>query len=67
LPFKNKIIPIAANLYGLKINEVSPLNTARKINKKPILLIHSRNDKFIPYTNSEEIFKSMKNSPNTVL
>jgi fermentation-respiration switch protein FrsA (DUF1100 family) len=67
LPFKDKIIPITANLYGLKINEVSPMNTARRINKKPILLIHSRNDKFIPYTNSEDIFKSLEDNPNRVL
>jgi fermentation-respiration switch protein FrsA (DUF1100 family) len=67
LPLKNKIIPITASLYGLKINEVSPMNTARKINKKPILLIHSKSDKFIPYRNSEDIFKSIEYNPNTAL
>lgn len=67
LPFKDKIISMTANVYGLKINEVSPMNTVRKIRKKPIFLIHSKNDQIISCMNSKEILKSLEDNPNATL
>lgn len=63
-PFKNNAILGVAKLYHLNVDEVSPMNTVKNISKKPIFLIHSKNDRFIPYTNSEAIFKSISDKSN---
>lgn len=64
-PFKNKILILLSKIYGVNINEASPINTVTHIATKPIFLIHSKNDKVIPYTNSEAIFNLIKNNSNS--
>ena len=61
LPFKEKAIFWAAKLYGINVSKVSPMNTVKNITKQPLLLIHGKSDRFISYTNSEEIFKLSNN------
>lgn len=63
MPFKYKIAYITTRLCGIEINKVSPMNTAKHLSQKPIFLIHGKNDRIIPYANSEEIFQSIKNNP----
>lgn len=60
-PFKSYAIIRIAELYDLNISQVSPMSTVKNIAKKPIFLIHSKNDKFISYTNSEAIYQSLQN------
>ncbi|MBF8983235.1 alpha/beta fold hydrolase [Lutibacter sp. B2] len=63
-PFKNKILILLSKIYGVNINEASPINTVKHIPTKPIFLIHSKNDHVIPYTNSVAIFNLVKNNSN---
>ncbi len=65
IPFKSQGIMLTAKLYGVDFSEVSPINTVQKFTEQPILLIHGKCDKFISYTNSEEIFKLARNNPVT--
>ncbi|PAB61161.1 alpha/beta hydrolase [Anaeromicrobium sediminis] len=65
-PYKNKVIIMIAKIYDLNIDEVSPMRTVKNMHSQPIFLIHGKNDKVIPYTNSEVIFKSLKNNSNAV-
>lgn len=46
---------------GRSLNEVSPQNSIRRFDK-PTLLIHGTNDKMVPFTNLEILFKSANRS-----
>lgn len=65
LPFNKEVVTGIANLYGVHINEVSPIGTLKQITNKPIFLIHGKKDTVIPCSNSELIFDSIKNNSNT--
>lgn len=67
IPYKNKIITMIARLNGLSIDKISPIRTVKNISKKPIFLIHGKQDQVIPYMNSVEIFKLLKNNSNALL
>lgn len=66
-PFKDKAIWLLSKIYQINMDDVCPMNTVKNIPQKPIFLIHSKNDRLIPYTNSELIFKSLESNSNAML
>lgn len=64
VPFKDKIIDLTAKICDINIDEVSPMNAVKFLSKKPVFLIHGKDDRLIPYSNSQYIYKSFDNNPN---
>lgn len=55
--FNIPIIYFAKRISGFDPVKVSPIRIVSKIAPRPILFIHSKNDKTIPIKNSEDLFK----------
>lgn len=60
-PFTNVILAILPTVKGVDINKVNPMNAVKNLKDKHIFLIHSKDDKAIPYINSKEIYNSVLN------
>jgi fermentation-respiration switch protein FrsA (DUF1100 family) len=43
------------------------MDAVRNMNDKPLFLIHSKNDRLIPYSNSEYLYKCLESNPKSIL
>jgi uncharacterized protein len=59
LPFTPIIYHSMRKLHKINPNEVSPISNVQNTKEKSFLLIHSKADQAIPYTESEKIFQSI--------
>jgi fermentation-respiration switch protein FrsA (DUF1100 family) len=67
IPINTTLIKMASRVYNINVNEVSPVNAFKNVPEKPILLIHGKKDRIIPYTNSVEIFNTLKDNTDASL
>lgn len=57
-PFTNIILSFLPIIRGVKLENVDAIKAVRKLENKPLLLIHSKDDKAIPYSNTERIYEA---------
>ncbi|KAA8783027.1 alpha/beta hydrolase [Paenibacillus amylolyticus] len=50
--------------FDIDLDSVSPMDAVKKMQNKPVMLIHGTGDQQISYTNSEKIFENLKDNPN---
>lgn len=55
-PFTDVILSTLPIIRGVKLENVNAIKAVNKFENKPLLLIHSKADKAIPYTNSQKIY-----------
>ncbi|MCY6369247.1 alpha/beta hydrolase [Clostridium ganghwense] len=60
-PFTNIILSTIPIMEGVDVDSVRPIDAVANLKNKRLLLIHSKNDKAIPYHNSELIYKAVPN------
>lgn len=60
-PFTPLIINIIPYLSGIEADQVSPYRAVGNLGENRLLLIHSKGDEPIPYSNSERIYDSASN------
>ncbi len=63
-PFNKAAAGLIAKRYDVNIDEISPIEAVKEISEKPIFLIHGKEDKIIPYANSEKIYDAIKKNVN---
>ena len=66
-PFTTEIMDTLPVVEGLEPKKVSPLNAVKNLGNRKLFLIHSKDDKSIPYENSVEIYNSVQNKANVTL
>lgn len=57
-PFTNVILSFLPIMRGVNLENVDAIKAVRKFENKPLLLIHSKDDKAIPYSNTERIYEA---------
>ncbi|GAA0746904.1 alpha/beta hydrolase [Clostridium oceanicum] len=63
-PFTDIILACLPTLRGIDINKVNATKAANNFKDKRLFLIHSKDDKAIPYENSEIIYNEVNNKDN---
>lgn len=63
-PFSYTSIWVGKWVMKVDLDSVSPMDAAKKIQNKPVMLIHGTGDQQISYKNTEAIFESLKNNPD---
>jgi dipeptidyl aminopeptidase/acylaminoacyl peptidase len=64
-PFTQIILWTIPPLIGVDLKEMSPIDVAPALAKKPVLLIHGDADETIPPTNSEAVFAAYRGAGGT--
>ncbi|MCX7920893.1 MAG: alpha/beta hydrolase [Clostridia bacterium] len=67
IPFTPIIMNIIPPLTGVYPNKVSPCSAAANLGERKLMLIHSRGDKSIPYSNSERIFSVVPDKSSVLM
>lgn len=67
IPFTPAILTTIPVISGLHPRSVSPVQSAHQLGDRKLLLIHSRDDKSIPYLNSQAIYDAVPNRANAEL
>lgn len=57
-PFTNVILSFLPIMRGVNLENVDATKAVSKFENKPLLLIHSKDDKAIPYSNTERIYEA---------
>ncbi|WP_338554226.1 alpha/beta hydrolase [Paenibacillus sp. KS-LC4] len=63
-PFSYTSTWLANWAYGVDLDSISPMDTVKKLQKKPVMLIHGTGDQQISYKNTEAIYESLKENPS---
>ncbi|KAA8747664.1 MULTISPECIES: alpha/beta hydrolase [Paenibacillus] len=63
-PFSYTSTWMADWVFNVDLDSVSPMDAVKKMQDKPVMLIHGTGDQQISYKNTEKIYESLKNNPN---
>ncbi|PQP83291.1 alpha/beta hydrolase [Paenibacillus sp. PCH8] len=63
-PFSYTSTWMADWVFNVDLDSVSPMDTVKKMQDKPVMLIHGTGDQQISYKNTEKIYESLKDNPN---
>lgn len=63
-PFSYTSTWMANWVYKVDLDSVSPMDAVKKMQDKPVMLIHGTGDQQISYKNTEMIYESLKDNPN---
>ncbi len=67
VPFTRLILLIMPLISDVRLEQVSPQQAVQDLGSTPLLLIHTRQDKAIPYQNSEQIYNAIRDKSHTEL
>lgn len=65
VPFGYTSTLMANLIFDIDLNSVSPMDAVKYIKTKPVMLIHGTGDQQISHKNTEIIYESLKNNPNS--
>ncbi|NOU76781.1 alpha/beta fold hydrolase [Paenibacillus sp. LMG 31458] len=63
IPFSYTSTWMANWVFKVDLDSISPMDAVKKMQDKPVLLIHGTGDQQISYKNTEAIFESLKDDP----
>ncbi|KQO18472.1 alpha/beta hydrolase [Paenibacillus sp. Leaf72] len=63
-PFSYTSTWMANWAFNVDLDSISPMDAVKKMQNKPVMLIHGTGDQQISYKNTEVIFESLKNNPS---